>query len=72
MTQIGRINADKASSAPLKIRAHHNHPRHLRSHFFLLPSKIFKNDRVRISASDSPVASASASLLAPQLSPRKK
>ena len=60
---------DKAGSATAQIRVHHNHPRHLRS---LLPSKIFKKDRVRISASESPVASASCSLMAPQLRPRRK
>ena len=41
-------------------------------HFFLRPSRIFKNDRVRISANESPVASASSSLIAPQLRPRRK
>ncbi len=41
-------------------------------HFFLRPSRIFKNERLRISSSVRPVASASSSLIAPQLSPRKK
>ncbi len=42
------------------------------TYFFLRPSRIFKNERVRISASVRPVASASCSLMAPQLRPRRK
>ena len=48
---------------------YHKHQRHPRS---LRPSRIFRNERVRISANDRPVASASCSLMAPQLRPRRK
>ena len=73
MTQINMINADlkgQTYGAIYHIKSYKS----ASSAFypFLRPSKIFKNDRVRISANESPVANASSSLIAPQFSPRRK